>query len=403
MKVGKAIYSILRNDGDVNSLVDTRIFPLVAKNDTRFPFIIYDVGSENPEDTKDGVSTLDVDSVMVSVYSQSYEEASDLARKVRTALDRVSGSYEGVEVQSIQYNGLNEIFDENVSDEGVYRKALDFNVRIVNTEVAQPFSNFLSLDFDGVDDYVNCGNSSTIRPETISISAWVNPNAWDWANPGSSQDHNEYIVGNVAVGGWGLYLEFAGTEANPTTKLNFIVRVKDTGSGSAGYVTATIPSATVRTWSGWKYVTCVFDGNAVKLYYDGANEVSISTAVGTTIDYSTNPLYSGVDVVIGADPFSNSGGVSGESIVSDFYYGNIDEIAIFNEGIAAVEVLGLYNNSKPFDLTKNQNGYVSSANLMGYWRNGDNDTYPTITDKSTNTNDGAMKNMSSNDIVNIVP
>jgi len=132
MKSGLAIYNILSRDSDVISMVARRIFPNVAKNGTEFPFIIYDVESESPTDTKDGVSTLDEDFVMVSCYCKTYSEASDLARKIRTALDRKIGTFGGIEIQSIQYNGYNDLFDDNTSDEGVYRKALDFKLRIIN-------------------------------------------------------------------------------------------------------------------------------------------------------------------------------------------------------------------------------------------------------------------------------
>ena len=128
MKSGLAIYNLLSNDSDVTDLVSTRIFPNVA-----FPFIVYDVDSESPTPTKDGVSILDVDTVTVSGYSKTYIQASDLARKIRTALDRKSGTYGGIEVQSIFFTGYDDLFEDEVSDEGIYVKALTFGIRIINT------------------------------------------------------------------------------------------------------------------------------------------------------------------------------------------------------------------------------------------------------------------------------
>tara|TARA_Y100000401_G_scaffold39957_1_gene30354 strand:- start:752 stop:1153 length:402 start_codon:yes stop_codon:yes gene_type:complete len=133
MKSGLAISSLLRTDSDVFALVSTRVYPVVAKDSTAFPFIIYDVESESPTQDKDGVSTLDEDFVTVSAYSKTYSEAADLARKIRTALDRKTGTYGGIKVQSIQYNGYNDLFDDNASNDGVYRKSLDFKIRIVNS------------------------------------------------------------------------------------------------------------------------------------------------------------------------------------------------------------------------------------------------------------------------------
>ena len=133
MKSGLAISNLLRTDSDVLALVSTRVYPVVAKDSTAFPFIIYDVESESPTQDKDGVSTLDEDFVTVSAYSKTYSEAADLARKIRTALDRKTGTYGGIKVQSIQYNGYNDLFDDNASNDGVYRKSLDFKIRIVNS------------------------------------------------------------------------------------------------------------------------------------------------------------------------------------------------------------------------------------------------------------------------------
>tara|TARA_R100001163_G_scaffold22987_1_gene19385 strand:+ start:1096 stop:1497 length:402 start_codon:yes stop_codon:yes gene_type:complete len=133
MKSGLAIYNILSNDAQVSALVGTRIFPNVTKVGTTFPFIIYDVEGETPTDYKQGVSSLDTDIVTVSAYSITYTEASDLALKIRTALDRKSGTYGGIEVQSIKYDGYNDLFDDDSGDQGIYRKALDFNIRIINT------------------------------------------------------------------------------------------------------------------------------------------------------------------------------------------------------------------------------------------------------------------------------
>tara|TARA_R110000751_G_scaffold46775_2_gene104963 strand:- start:4134 stop:4535 length:402 start_codon:yes stop_codon:yes gene_type:complete len=133
MESGLAIYNILANNSPVSAIVGTRIFPNVAKQTTSFPFIIYDVQSENPTDYKQGVSSLDTDNVMVSCYCKTYSEASDLAKKIRTALDRVSGTYNGVVIQSIKYDGYNDLFTESSADQGIYRKALQFNLRIINT------------------------------------------------------------------------------------------------------------------------------------------------------------------------------------------------------------------------------------------------------------------------------
>ena len=133
MEIGKAIYNILSTNSDVSTLVGTRIFPNVAPQTTTFPFIIYDVTGVQPNDTKDGASTLDTNDVMISCYSETYSQASDLAQKIRVAMDRINeGTYGGEQIQSSQFQSYNDIFDDTSGDAGIYRKALDFEIRQIN-------------------------------------------------------------------------------------------------------------------------------------------------------------------------------------------------------------------------------------------------------------------------------
>tara|TARA_R110001599_G_scaffold120684_2_gene291847 strand:+ start:1315 stop:1725 length:411 start_codon:yes stop_codon:yes gene_type:complete len=133
MEIGKAIFNILSNDSDVLALVESRIFPNVAPQTTEFPFIIYDVTGVQPNDTKEGPSTLDTNDVMISCYSETYSEASDLAKKIRVAMDRITESeYATIKIQSSQFQSYNDIFDDTSGDAGIYRKALDFEIRQIN-------------------------------------------------------------------------------------------------------------------------------------------------------------------------------------------------------------------------------------------------------------------------------
>ena len=82
-------------------------------------------------------------------------------------------------------------------------------------------------------------------------------------------------------------------------------------------------------------------------------------------------------------------------------YGEImlDEFAIFDDNLTLPQVTEIYNSGVPNDLS-------SIDYLVGWWRMGDPDgtsSYPTITDQSSNSNDGTMTNMASGDIVTDVP
>mgnify|MGYP003150102402 FL=1 len=132
MKIGYAIYNILSNDGDVTDITSTRIYPNVAKQGTTFPFIVYQTTGVDPNDTKDGVSTVDGNSFMVLCYADSYSVAANLSQEVRIALDRAKGTYNSVEVQTIQFTGYDEDFEIEGDGQGVYVQTLSFNLRQIN-------------------------------------------------------------------------------------------------------------------------------------------------------------------------------------------------------------------------------------------------------------------------------
>jgi hypothetical protein len=132
MKIGYAIYNILSNDGDVTDITSTRIYPNVAKQGTTFPFIVYQTTGVDPNDTKDGVSTVDGNSFMVLCYADSYSVVSNLSQEVRIALDRAKGTYNSIEVQTIQFTGYDEDFEIEGDGQGVYVQTLSFNLRQIN-------------------------------------------------------------------------------------------------------------------------------------------------------------------------------------------------------------------------------------------------------------------------------
>ena len=92
MTVGKAIYYLLSNYTDLTDIVGTRIFPEVAEQDSALPFVIYSVISNEPSDTHEGPSKLDIAQVDVVMYNTDYSGLVDMGVAVRAALDRVTGT-----------------------------------------------------------------------------------------------------------------------------------------------------------------------------------------------------------------------------------------------------------------------------------------------------------------------
>lgn len=127
------IRQALLDDTDVAALVGTKIYSgRIGQADT-FPQISLFVVDINPDDDKDGPSDLDVVKVQVSSYDEDYQGAYTVADKARRALERLSATKNGVQIQSIRFIDQTDILVENAGVNGVNNLAFDYMVRIIRT------------------------------------------------------------------------------------------------------------------------------------------------------------------------------------------------------------------------------------------------------------------------------
>ena len=104
MNAGKAIYYLLSNATSVTDICGTRIYPELAEQEAPTPFVVYEVISVDPDDTNDGPAKLDEVTVDITAVADVYDTCADLASAIRAAIDRIRGTYNGVNVDSVQYN-----------------------------------------------------------------------------------------------------------------------------------------------------------------------------------------------------------------------------------------------------------------------------------------------------------
>jgi hypothetical protein len=143
MIAGKAIYYLLTNDGPISAIVGTRVFPEIADQEQTKPYVVYSIRSNDPSDVQAAPSALDTASVEVNCYALSYTAAIDLSDAVRTCLDRRSGTYSGVNVQSIQY--ITEVMDFE-EPQRLYRVMSDYEVRIDRSNYTLPVTSAIRPD-----------------------------------------------------------------------------------------------------------------------------------------------------------------------------------------------------------------------------------------------------------------
>jgi hypothetical protein len=224
------------------------------------------------------------------------------------------------------------------------------------------FTNTYSLDFDGVDDYMDIAvAASVISGATGSISFW--------------------FKGTSISGGY--FFEFK-VDANNYFQSYYAYDVLNSTRRAGGSNDSAVSFGGGSGDDGnWHHAAYTWSESADEFisYADGVAETT-RTSIGT---------WAGTPSIFTIAKYSHwSGG---------YLDGNIDEISIFSSALSAVEIAAIYNSGAPTDLSE-------ESDLIGYWRNGDPDgtsEYPTISDDSTNSNDGTMTNMASGDIVEDVP
>jgi len=231
-----------------------------------------------------------------------------------------------------------------------------------------PLWNNKSFTFDGIGDYIDCGdnnnlsfgNGSTDLP--FSISAWVKIGKTTAqgivSKYGSNSSRREWIF--YTTGG--------------KLRLLFI----DASNGADNFATGTT-NLSINTWY---HVACTYDGrggstayNGMTLYINGVSE-SVTTSGGSyTAMTNTTQV-----VEIGKYQTSE-------------LLGNIDELAIFNSelsgGVAGSDVTTIYNNGIPND--------ISSFNPVSWWRMGDDARWDgsnwLLPDNGSGGNDGDSVSM----------
>jgi hypothetical protein len=226
---------------------------------------------------------------------------------------------------------------------------------LTGTAAAPSFTNTKSIALDGVDDFVTMGDVLDFeRTSAFSISAWV--------KRGGTGVNDTVVSKMESSGNYRGYLVFISS----TNIVKFVLRHQNNVSARL-----IIDSTTTITDTNWHHISVTYDGSSsvsgVKIYIDGVSD-TVTTA-GTLSATTLN-----------SSPF-NIGARNSNSL---FATATIDETAIFNSELSASDVTSIYNSGVPND--------ISSLNPLSWWRCGDGDTSPTLTDNGSGGNNGTMTN-----------
>lgn len=120
LKVGKEIYSHLKENKSLTDIVGNKIYPIIVEKDTNYPFIVYKRSNVIPDYTKDYHFKDDV-IVDIICVSNHYVESVEIATLVRESLeDKKYGDIVSIRLESA---------DEDFVDDA-YIQTLTFNLTI---------------------------------------------------------------------------------------------------------------------------------------------------------------------------------------------------------------------------------------------------------------------------------
>lgn len=115
MLVGNYLLEVLNDpdNGLVEILGENKIFPLVAKEDTTYPFVIYTRDSLSVQYTK-LVGHDNTINISYRVYSDNYDDTVIITNKIRSILERKSITIDNeIKINDLRIIGLQENYSEN--------------------------------------------------------------------------------------------------------------------------------------------------------------------------------------------------------------------------------------------------------------------------------------------------
>lgn len=233
---------------------------------------------------------------------------------------------------------------------------------------ASTFTNTKSIQFDGVNDLATASSNLGLTG-AFSLSLWINTT--QSTSDGYKVLAGEYNWGNSSLTNWLLYL------SNTRNRIAFLLK----NSSGTSIVNTVIDDSVADIDDGkWHHIFVVYgnttDTNSFKIYVDGSIAKQL-TPSGTGLRTTSQPFE-----------------IAGTQSSTPDLFGLVDEVAIWDSDQSA-NAVEIYNSGTPNDL--------STYSPLHWWRMGDGDTFPTLTDNGSGSIDLTMTNMASSDIVEFVP
>jgi regulation of enolase protein 1 (concanavalin A-like superfamily) len=162
-----------------------------------------------------------------------------------------------------------------------------------------------ALSFDGVDDYVNCGNDASLtKVDSVSVTAWIKMSA-------TGRDQKIASNQNGSTGGYKLGV-YSGNG-----QVEFEIRT----AANTAILNRTAPGGVVPDRDVWCHVVGVYDkGKALRTYVNGKLDRELATAEIAGI--STGAL------MLGRESYSSA----------YYWLGLMDDVRVYNKALTEPEI-----------------------------------------------------------------
>jgi hypothetical protein len=192
-----------------------------------------------------------------------------------------------------------------------------------------------AYSFDGVDDFINYGNSILAAATSASVSFWFQTTNF------SSTSKNIYNKRRSPSGdgfGFGMSDSICGAGLNREPAIN------------VGTSYGTPP---INFNSNWTFITATWTGNILSVFKNGILGASLNLPPGPFV--GNEPFYLGK----GFDVAPDAGGIRA-------YEGKIDDIGIWNRALTDQEISDLYNANICYDYVTVTDTLVINTGISGY-------------------------------------
>lgn len=158
--IGKAIYSILSSDPQLNQLVSNRIYPVIGRQREVYPLLTYYIVTNTPNDTKTSASTVDQYRVQFDAFADDYDRVQDILIRLREVIDRYPHTVvNGIQLDGIKYLDQIDGYDDNSQ---IFNSSAEYYIRVKRGPVEPALNecyNLESFNFNlpAGQTQVNCG------------------------------------------------------------------------------------------------------------------------------------------------------------------------------------------------------------------------------------------------------